>query len=132
VPESYKYSGASILHRYANSAKWIGMNDYVVRVVSDLSSSTFKGTVDMVSPKDEMLVIKSISNPMILVLPAPSSCPGKSYLIKNRSGSDELYISGGTLKTTSSSSGSIIRYASNASANDSCRITSSGGTTTYY
>lgn len=27
VPESYRYSGANILHRYANSAKWIGVND---------------------------------------------------------------------------------------------------------
>ena len=40
VPDSYKYSGASILHRYANSAKWIGVNDYVVRVVSDLGSTS--------------------------------------------------------------------------------------------
>lgn len=132
VPESYNYSGASILHRYANSAKWIGVNDQVVRVVSDLSSTYRKFTVDMVSPRDEMLIIKSISNPMILVLPSPASYPGKTYWIKNRSSSDEVYISGGTLQTTSSTSGNIIRYNSNASCNDGVTVTSSGGNTAYY
>lgn len=132
VPESYRYSGANILHRYTNSAKWIGINDYVVRVVNDLSSSTYKGTVDIVSPRDEMLVVKSLSNPMILVLPSPANCPGKSYLIKNRSGSDELYISGGSLQTTSSTSGNIIQYAGNTGANNWCKITSSGGDTIYW
>lgn len=132
VPDSYKYSGASILHRYANSAKWIGVNDYVVRVVSDLSSTSMQGTVDMVSPRDEMLVVKSLSKPMILVLPSPASCPGKSYLIKNYSSSDELYISGGSLQTSSSTSGAIIKYASNASANDWCRISRTGGDTIYW
>lgn len=132
VPESYRYSGAQILHRYANSAKWIGTNDYVVRVVDDLSSTTNKGTVDIVSPRDEMLVIKSITNPVILVLPAPASCPGKSYLIKNYSSSDEVYISGGSLQTTSSTSGNIIKYASNTGANDWVRISRTGGDTIYW
>lgn len=132
VPESYRYSGATILHRYVNSAKWIGVNDYVVRVVSDMSGTSMQGTVDVVSPKDEMLVVKSISKPMILVLPAPATCPGKSYLIKNYSSSDELYISGGSLQTSSSTSGNIIKYGSNGSANDWCKITYSSGTTTYW
>ena len=132
VPESYRYSGANILHRYANSAKWIGINDYVVRVVSDISSSTMKGTVDVVSPKDEMLVVKSLSNPMILVLPSPASCPGKSYLIKNYSSSDELYISGGSLQTDIKGVGNIIKFASNATSNDWCRITYSNGDIIYY
>lgn len=132
VPESYRYSSAQILHRYANSAKWIGTNDYVVRVVDDLSSTTNKGTVDIVSPRDEMLVIKSITNPVILVLPAPASCPGKSYLIKNYSSSDEVYISGGSLQTTSSTSGNIIKYASNTGANDWVRISRTGGDTIYW
>ena len=34
VPESYMYSNAMINHRYTNSGKWIGMNDYIVRVLS--------------------------------------------------------------------------------------------------
>lgn len=86
----------------------------------------------MVSPRDEMLVIKSISNPMILLLPSPAAYPGKTYWIKNRSSSDELYIGSGSLQTTSSTSGNIIRYNNNASCNDSVRVTSSGGTNTYY
>lgn len=101
-------------------------------MVSDLSSTNRKFTVDMVSPRDEMLIIKSISNPMILVLPSPASYPGKTYWIKNRSSSDEVYISGGTLQTTSSTSGNIIRYNSNASCNDGVTVTSSGGNTAYY
>lgn len=132
VPESHKYSGANIMHHYINSAKWIGTNDYIVRVVNDLSSTYNKGTVDMVSPRDEMLVIKSISNPMILVLPSPASCPGKSYLIKNRSNSDEVYISGNTLSTNNNGTGYIVKYAGNTTANDWCKIQSSGGDTIYW
>lgn len=100
VPDSYKYSGANIMHHYTNSAKWIGMNDYVVRIVSDLSGGSNKGSIDIVSPKDEMLVVKSISYSIILVLPSPSTCAGKSYVIKNRSASDNLFVSGSSLTTT--------------------------------
>ena len=132
VPESYRYSGANILHRYANSAKWIGTNDYVVRVVDDLSSSTMQGTVDIVSPRDEMLVVKSLSKPMILVLPNPALYPGKSYLIKNYSTSDDLYISGNTLSTNSNGTGYIVKYAGNATANDWCKINYSSGDTIYW
>lgn len=132
VPDSYKYSGANIMHYYTNAGKWIGTNDYVVRVVNDLGNSTNKYTIDMVSDRDEMLVIKSISYPMILVLPAPSSCAGKSILVKNYSGNDNVYISGGSLQTSSSTSGNIIKYASNAGANDSCTVSNSAGNTTYY
>lgn len=130
VPESYRYSGASILHRYTNSAKWIGVNDYVVREVTDLSGTMIKGTIDMVSPRDEMLVVRSIVNPIILVLPDATQYSGKSYIIKNYSSSDNLYISGGSLSTTNAA-GNIISNSSNTGYNDYCSITSSGGTTTY-
>lgn len=86
----------------------------------------------MVSPRDEMLVVKSLSNPMILILPSPAAYPGKTYWIKNRSSSDEVYIGSGSLQTTSSTSGGIIRYNSSASSNDYVKVTSSGGTNTYY
>jgi hypothetical protein len=66
-------------------------------VVSDISGSTTKYTVDIVSPRDEMLVVKSLSNPIILLLPSPASCPGKTYWIKNRSSSDEVYIGSSSL-----------------------------------
>lgn len=99
VPESYLYSGANIVHHYKNSGKWIGMNDYVVRIVSDLSAGSNKGSIDIVSPKDEMLVVKSITYNIILVLSAPSTCAGKSYVIKNRSNSDNLFVSGSSLTT---------------------------------
>lgn len=130
VPESYRYSGASILHRYTNSAKWIGVNDYVVREVTDLSGTMLKGTIDMVSPRDEMLVVRSIVNPIILVLPDATQYSGKSYIIKNYSSSDNLYISGGSLSTTNAA-GNIISNSSNTGYNDYCSITYSGGTTTY-
>lgn len=130
VPDSYKYSGANIMHYYTNSAKWIGMNDYVVRIVSDLSAGSNKGSIDIVSPKDEMLVVKSITYSIILVLPAPSTCAGKSYVIKNRSASDNLFVSGSSL-TTTSAAGNIIAYNNATGYNDSCGITTAAGTTTY-
>lgn len=130
VPDSYKYSGANIMHHYTNSAKWIGMNDYVVRIVSDLSGGSNKGSIDVVSPKDEMLVVKSISYNIILVLPAPSTCAGKSYVIKNRSASDNLFVSGTSL-TTTNAAGNIIAYNNATGYNDSCGITTAAGTTTY-
>ena len=132
VPDSYKYSGANILHHYTNSANWIGVNDYFVRVVQDLSAGSNKGSIDMVSPKDEMLVIKSITQSIILVLPPPSTCVGKSYLIKNRSASDEVYISGNSLSTTSSGTGYVIKFDSNATANDWCKIYTAAGETIYW
>ena len=88
--------------------------------------------MDIVSPRDEMLVVKSLSKPMILVLPNPALYPGKSYLIKNYSTSDDLYISGNTLSTNSNGTGYIIKYAGNATANDWCKITSSGGDAIYW
>lgn len=130
VPDSYKYSGANIMHHYTNSAKWIGMNDYVVRIVSDLSAGSNKGSIDIVSPKDEMLVVKSITYNIILVLPAPSTCAGKSYVIKNRSASDNLFVSGSSL-TTANAAGQIIAYNNATGYNDSCGITTAAGTTTY-
>lgn len=130
VPDSYKYSGANIMHHYTNSAKWIGMNDYVVRIVSDLSGGSNKGSIDIVSPKDEMLVVKSISYSIILVLPSPSTCAGKSYVIKNRSASDNLFVSGSSL-TTTNAAGQIIAYNTSTGYNDSCGITTAAGTTTY-
>lgn len=130
VPDSYKYSGANIMHYYANSAKWIGMNDYVVRIVSDLSAGSNRGSIDIVSPKDELLVVKSITNSIILVLPSPSTCAGKSYVIKNRSNSDNLFVSGSSL-TTTSAAGNIIAYNNATGYNDSCGITTAAGTTTY-
>lgn len=130
VPDSYKYSGANIMHHYTNSAKWIGMNDYVVRIVSDLSAGSNKGSIDIVSPKDEMLVVKSISYSIILVLPSPSTCAGKSYVIKNRSASDNLFVSGSSL-TTTNAAGQIIAYNTSTGYNDSCGITTAAGTTTY-
>ena len=130
VPDSYKYSGANIMHYYANSAKWRGMNDYVVRIVSDLSAGSNRGSVDIVSPKDELLVVKSITNSIILVLPSPSTCAGKSYVIKNRSNSDNLFVSGSSL-TTTSAAGNIIAYNNATGYNDSCGITTAAGTTTY-
>ena len=69
---------------------------------------------------------------MILVLPNPSECIGKSYLIKNYSSSDNVFVSGGTLSTTSSTSGNILRYDGNTSFNESCRITTTGSSITYY
>lgn len=72
----------------------------MVRIVSDLSSGNNKGSIDMASPLDEMLVVKSISQSIIIVLPAASTCAGKSYIIKNRSASDNLFVSGGSLTTT--------------------------------
>lgn len=132
VPDSYKYSGANILHHYTNSAKWIGVNDYVVRVVQDLSAGNNKGSIDIVSPKDEMLVIKNITQSIILVLPSASAYAGKSYLIKNRSASDEVYISGGSLSTNSNATGNIIKFDSNATANDWCKVYTSAGETIYW
>ena len=132
VPDSYRYSGAMINHYYTNSAKWIGVNDYVVRIVSDLSTSTSKGSIDFVSPRDEMLVVKSISQSIILVLPAPSTCPGKSYIIKNRSTSDNLYISGHTLQTNSSGTGYIVKFDGNGTCNDWCKVTTSSGESIYW
>lgn len=130
VPESYRYSGAQIIHRYTNSAKWIGVNDYVLREVTDISSTARRGTIDMVSPRDEMLVVRSITNPIILVLPDATKYSGKSYIIKNYSSSDNLFISGGSLSTTNAA-GNIISTSGNTGYNDACSITSSGGTTTY-
>lgn len=130
VPDSYIYSGANILHHFTNSAKWIGVNDYMVRIVSDLSSGNNKGSIDMASPLDEMLVVKSISQSIIIVLPAASTCAGKSYIIKNRSASDNLFVSGGSL-TTTNAQGNIIAYNSNSGFNDSCTITTAAGGTTY-
>lgn len=100
VPDSYKYSNANINHYFTNSSQWIGMNDCLVRIVSDLSAGSNKGSIDMASPLDEMLVVKNISQSIIIVLPSAASYAGKSYIIKNRSGSDNLYISGGSLSTT--------------------------------
>lgn len=131
VPESYKYSSAQILHRYANSAKWIGVNDFVVREVTDWNTSgSYKGTIDIASPRDEMLVVKSITNSIIILLPNPADYIGKSYLIKNYSGSNELYVSGGSL-TTTNAAGNIIIYNGASGYNDACTITTPAGSTIY-
>lgn len=132
VPESYLYSSANIVHHYKNAGKWIGCNDYVVRYVEDYSSGSNQGWKDVVSPKDEMLVVKAIVKSIILVLPSPSAYVGKSYIIKNRSTSDEVYISGGTLQTSSSTSGNIIKADSNASCNDWCKQSTAAGDTVYW
>ena len=130
VPESHKYSGASLIHYYVNSGKWIGTNDYIVRIAKDLSTDTNKGYVDVVSPKDEMIVVKAITYSLILLLPSPSTCAGKSYIIKNRSSSDNLFVASGALSTTNAV-GDIIAANSNVGYNDSCGITYASGTTTY-
>lgn len=130
VPDSYRYSGAQILHHYANEAKWIGVNDYFVRIVSDLSAGNNKGSVDIVSPLDEVLVVKAISQSIILVLPAASTCAGKSYIIKNRSTSDNLFVSGGSL-TTTNAAGNIIASTNSTGYNDACTIYTAAGGTTY-
>lgn len=130
VPESYKYSSAMINHRYTNSGKWIGMNDYIVRVVQDLSSGSNKGSIDVVSPKDEMLVVRSTSNNIILLLPIASAYPGKSYIIKNYSSSDNVFVGVGSV-TTTNTNGNIIPANGNVGYNDSCAITTSAGTITY-
>lgn len=130
VPESYKYSNAMINHRYTNSGRWIGVNDYVVRVVEDLSSGSNKGSIDVVSPKDEMLVVRSTANNIILVLPTASSCAGKSYLIKNYSTSDNVFVCNGSV-TTTSANGNIIPANGNTGYNDSCAITTAAGTVIY-
>ncbi len=54
-----------------------------------------------------MMIIKSVTNSIIMVLPSASSCAGKSYIIKNRSASDNVFVSGGSLQTTSAA-GNII------------------------
>lgn len=130
VPDSYRYPSALVMHYYANSGKWIGTNDYIVRIVQDISAGYNQGSVDMVSPKDEMLIVKSISYGIILVLPSPSTCCGKSYIIRNRSNSDNLFVSSGSL-TTTNAAGNIIAANSNTGYNDSYTITTSGGSTTY-
>lgn len=84
----------------------------------------------MASPLDEMLVVKSITQSIIIVLPAASTCAGKSYIIKNRSASDNLFVSGGSL-TTTNAQGNIIAYNGNTGYNDSCSITTAAGGTTY-
>ena len=128
VPESYSYS--STLQHYVNSNSWIGVNDYVVRIVQDIASGSNKGTIDLVSPKDEMMIIKSVTNSIIMVLPSASNCAGKSYIIKNRSASDNVFVSGGSLQTTSAA-GNIIQYNGNSGFNDSCTITTAAGNTVY-
>lgn len=130
VPDSYKYSGANILHSFTNSGKWIGVNDYLVRIVSDLSAGNNKGWVDIVSPLDEVLVVKNISQNIILLLPAASTCAGKSYIIKNRSASDNLFVSGGSL-TTTNAAGNIIGASNSTGYNDACTIYTAAGGTTY-
>lgn len=128
VPESYSYS--STLQHYVNSNRWIGVNDYVVRIVQDIASGSNKGTIDLVSPKDEMMIIKSVTNSIIMVLPSASNCAGKSYIIKNRSASDNVFVSGGSLQTTSAA-GNIIQYNGNSGFNDACTITTAAGNTVY-
>ena len=106
------------------------MNDYIVRVVQDLSSGSNKGSIDVVSPKDEMLVVRSTSNNIILLLPIASAYPGKSYIIKNYSSSDNVFVGVGSV-TTTSTNGNIIPANGNVGYNDSCAITTSAGTITY-
>lgn len=130
VPDSYNQYGE--IHKYANSGKWIGLKDYIVRTIADASTTSRQGTIATVSLYDEMLVVNSITNPMIIQLPNPSECAGKSYLIKNYSSSDNVFVAGGTLQTSNSSTGKIIKYGTNASATDTCKITTNLGDVTYY
>lgn len=118
VPQSYTYGNTT--HTYINSGDWIYINDYIVREVIDTTSG---GTIDRVSPIDEMLVVKNASNSIILLLPKASSCSGKSYIIKNYSTSDNVFVAGGTL-TTTNAAGNIIQPNTNSGYNDSCTIAS--------
>nr|DAZ05128.1 MAG TPA: hypothetical protein [Caudoviricetes sp.] len=77
-----------------------------------------------------MLVVKAISQSIILVLPAASTCAGKSYIIKNRSTSDNLFVSGGSL-TTTNAAGNIIASTNSTGYNDACTIYTAAGGTTY-
>lgn len=128
VPESLIYQ--SRMHTYQNAAKWIGVNDCVVRVSNDTSSGNNKGTIDFISPLDEFVVVKNVTNALILMLPQPSAYIGKSVIIKNRSTSDNVFVCSGAL-TTTSASGNIVPYNTNGGFNDSCNIITTAGTTTY-
>ena len=101
VPEKYRYVGN--VHTFLNSLDWIGMNDYIVREVVDESTG---GTIDRASPIDEMLVVRNATHNVIIVLPTPTSFSGKSYIIKNYSDFDNVYVSSGL--STVNAAGNII------------------------
>lgn len=125
VPDSYSYGSAT--HTYINSGDWIGMNDYIVREVVDESTG---GTIDRASPIDEMLVVRNATHNVIIVLPTPTSFSGKSYIIKNYSDFDNVYVSSSL--STVNAAGNIIQANSNVGYNDSCSIINTSGTTVTY
>ena len=125
VPEKFRYG--SNVHTFLNSLDWIGMNDYIVREVVDESTG---GTIDRASPIDEMLVVRNATHNVIIVLPTPTSFSGKSYIIKNYSDFDNVYVSSGL--STVNTAGNIIQANSNVGYNDSCSIINTSGTTVTY
>ena len=97
-----------------NGGQWIGINDYVVRVVTPEYNGSKTGYVDVATVLDEMIIIELPSNGkhVIIKLPAPSDAVGKSFIIKQKfSGNSNCWVSGnGAALATSSGSGKIIKW----------------------
>lgn len=100
---------------FANQGKWIGVADRLVRSVA----MSLTNTVQYLSLRDEVVVVSSLGLYGILCVPNPSECPGKVYIIKNLSGSDELYAGHEPLGVAQVSGGGFIRPDSNSPYNDS-------------
>ena len=97
-----------------NGGQWIGINDYVVRVVTPEYDGSRTGYVDVATVLDEMMIIELPSNGkhVIIKLPAPSDAVGKSFIIKQKfGGNSNCWVSGnGAVLATSSGSGKIIKW----------------------
>lgn len=100
--------------RPKNGGQWIGINDYVIRVVTPEYNGSKTGYVDVATVLDEMIIIELPSNGkhVIIKLPAPSDAVGKSFIIKQKfSGNSNCWVSGnGAVLATSSGSGKIIKW----------------------
>lgn len=109
-------NGAIYVARPKNGGQWIGINDYVIRVVTPNygEDNTKTGYVDVATVLDEMIIIELPANGknVIIKLPAPSDAVGKSFIIKQKfSGNSNCWVSGnGAVLATSRGSGKIIKW----------------------
>lgn len=111
----------------------VGLENKRIRKVIDnfIDGPTANNTRYVITTQDDMIVATYMTSSIILNLPLPATCPGKEYIIKNRTSSDELYVCGGTY-STNNAAGNIIQPASNSGYNNSKTIKVNGSNVTYY